>query len=650
MNLVKFILLQYYTILRMLKKTLLLISVFLLLLVTYNLSLVPRVHAANDFLSSYDVSYVIDHNGQTQVNQKITIENLTSEKYIKSYQVTVSSDKIFEITAGDSQGQININIQKNDGKTVIKADFNDQVVGKGKKLVWNLSYKNPEIIEKHGLIWQIDIPTLTADNIGTYNLSLTVPTTLGQMAFMSPQPKNTERQFGASTYIFDKNQFITATFGLFQAFDFNLKYHLKNVHGTPIATEIALPPQTAYQDIFIKNINPPPEDVRVDDDGNWLAKFYMETNQSFDVTVLGLAKLYPAPRENIKILPEKTRRLYLSSKKYWEAGDGEIVKRAQELKSPEKIYQYVADTLKYDPARLNQPTIERYGASKALKNPNSAVCMEFTDLFIALSRAAGIPAREINGYAFGGNKSLRPLGLAGSDGDILHSWPEYWDDVGGWVPVDPTWGATTGGADYFHQFDLNHLVLAIHGLSSTQPFPAGAYKYDSSQSGDVQVTFADVLPDVILQAELSVDLPNEVWAGLPLFAKIAVKNTGNSLIPEGNLQVNATNFRISQSSFNLGSLPPYARRIIKTNLSASDWFFSGQGEVRVSLNDQEYAKNVLIKPFFKDAIPAAGVSVGIITLSAAAFIIAKKSRRISVQKQPGLDNLRGQGDQPKSAG
>ncbi len=615
------------------------------LFILHLLSLSPVSAQASDFLTSYDVGYIIDPNGQTQVDQKITIENLTSEKYIKSYQVTVSSDRIFDISAADSQGLLNLNIEKTGGKSIIKADFNDQIVGKGKKLFWTLKYKNPEIIEKQGLIWQIDIPALTGETMGSYNLNLTIPNTLGQMAFMSPQPQDIKRQSGDTLYVFDKNQFITATFGRFQGFDFTLKYHLKNPHGTPIATEVALPPQTSHQDILIKNIDPPPADVRIDDDGNWLAKFYMETNQSFDITVSGTAKLYPASRDNVKILSGKARKLYLSPKKYWEVDNSEITKKAQELKSPGKIYQYVVSQLEYDFTRLNQSTIERYGAVKALKNPKSAVCMEYTDLFIALSRAAGIPAREINGYAFGGNKTLRPLGLAGNEGDILHSWPEYWDDTQGWVPVDPTWGSTTGGADYFNQFDLNHLVLAIHGLSSTQPFPAGAYKYNLSESGDVQVDFANSLPDTILQAELGVDLPDEVWAGLPLFAKITVKNNGNSLIPEGNLQVSATNFRISQSSFNLGALPPYAKRTIKTNLSASGWFFSGEGKLSVSLNDQEYAKKVLIKPFFRDVTSVVGVSLGIIIFAATAVIFAKRSGRVFVQKQPETDNLRGQSHQ-----
>ena len=39
-------------------------------------------------------------------------------------------------------------------------------------------------------------------------------------------------------------------------------------------------------------------------------------------------------------------------------------------------------------------------------------------------------------------------------------------------PVDPTWGDTTGGVDYYNFFDLNHIVFAYNGKSSEQPPPA----------------------------------------------------------------------------------------------------------------------------------------------------------------------------------
>ena len=55
-------------------------------------------------------------------------------------------------------------------------------------------------------------------------------------------------------------------------------------------------------------------------------------------------------------------------------------------------------------------------------------CTEHTVLFVALSRAAGIPAREVAGV----------VAIERGEGLYYHAWPEVW--VGQWVALDPTLG------------------------------------------------------------------------------------------------------------------------------------------------------------------------------------------------------------------
>jgi len=89
-------------------------------------------------------------------------------------------------------------------------------------------------------------------------------------------------------------------------------------------------------------------------------------------------------------------------------------------------------------------------------------CNEHTQLFLALARAAGLPARGAAGLAY-------------VDGQFYyHAWPEIW--LGRWVPVDPTLGEFPADAghlrfvvgDYRRQADLWRLVdaLRIDVLSS----------------------------------------------------------------------------------------------------------------------------------------------------------------------------------------
>jgi hypothetical protein len=141
------------------------------------------------------------------------------------------------------------------------------------------------------------------------------------------------------------------------------------------------------------------------------------------------------------------------------------------------------------------------GAVSALQNPNNAICMEFTDTFIAIARAAGIPAREVNGFAYTENPDLQPLGLVA---DVLHSWPEYYDkDKGAWIPIDPTWGSTTGGENFFDKLDLRHFTFVIHGKDSLKPYPPGSYKLGSNPQKDVYVSFGKLSTERLSKLNIS---------------------------------------------------------------------------------------------------------------------------------------------------
>src|SRR5690606_17741822 len=217
---------------------------------------------------------------------------------------------------------------------------------------------------------------------------------------------------------------------------------------------------------------PKPSNISLDTDSNWIAEYEMSPRQRIDVTAKGRVEIIAVPRPYINVSPQ-TLEANLAPTEFWPSDDPEIIKLAKSLGTPEAIYKYVVNTLHYDYGRA-KPNVERLGAKKALQNPNSAICTEFTDLFITLSRAAGIPAREVNGYAYTENPDIEPISLVA---DVLHAWPEYWnEEARTWIPVDPTWGATTQGVDYFNKLDLRHFAFVMHGVSDTKPFAPGSYK------------------------------------------------------------------------------------------------------------------------------------------------------------------------------
>ena len=86
-----------------------------------------------------------------------------------------------------------------------------------------------------------------------------------------------------------------------------------------------------------------------------------------------------------------------------------------------------------------------FGSSLTALESLSGDCTEHTVLFIALARAAGIPARICSGIAF-----------AQQDAFYYHFWAEVY--VGRWVQMDPTWGQTIA--------DANHIQLGGSTLES----------------------------------------------------------------------------------------------------------------------------------------------------------------------------------------
>lgn len=109
----------------------------------------------------------------------------------------------------------------------------------------------------------------------------------------------------------------------------------------------------------------------------------------------------------------------------------EIVSRAEDIVGNEtdlhrkvlKIYNFVTKHVRY------MAQDEEMGALWALNN-GVGDCSEYSYLFVALCRAARIPARIQAGFAFHSSSETTEDG---------HMWAEYYLENYGWIPVDATW-------------------------------------------------------------------------------------------------------------------------------------------------------------------------------------------------------------------
>lgn len=570
---------------------------FFLSTVSCLLFLVPKALASAEFETAYIVRYEVDTNGVTHVTQEISLTNKLSNVYATRYSFTLEAGRIENIYAEDVLGPLQTTAERQGKTTTINLSFNEQVVGTGKTLKFSLKYDALDLASKNGQVWEITIPKLSdPSQIDDYNLTLAVPKTFGEPAFITPKPISRRSEEKFNLYTFGKDQLISsggsAAFGSFQIFDFTLFYHLKNPEIVTAETKIAIPPDTAYQRVFYETIDPPPLNVEVDLDGNWLALYRLRAKEELDIKVSGSVKIFAQPQEYFLKPDQTVLEASLKDDVYWEVDNEEIKSYAERLSVPYEIYNLVIKTLSYDYDRVRKGA-ERFGAASALKNPEEAICTEFTDLFITLARAAGIPAREINGFAYTTNERLRPLSLIA---DILHAWPEYWDEKREvWVPVDPTWGDTTGGVDYFSKLDLNHFAFVIHGRSSQTPYPAGSYKLKDSVQKDIQVTFGEYEVEAPFQVGVDFDLPKRIFAGIETNGKIVIKNIGSTAIYNLPLAVESEFVTTDFPPETFAILPPFGNQAIELELATSGWFKSGQGSISTLVGKEKFVYNIKVE-------------------------------------------------------
>ncbi len=111
-----------------------------------------------------------------------------------------------------------------------------------------------------------------------------------------------------------------------------------------------------------------------------------------------------------------------------EVEDADIAALAQELRRPaarqtaEAIYQWIVRSVDDSGFAAREQSATRVLASRR------GDCSDMAWLFVALARAAGVPARYLGGWVVEGNALLTPEGF--------HNWAEF-HDGDGWRVADP---------------------------------------------------------------------------------------------------------------------------------------------------------------------------------------------------------------------
>jgi hypothetical protein len=577
-----------------------------------------------NFSVSLDTSYTVETDGNTKVSHHFKIKNLNPTVFIKQYGLKLSSSEISNVVTRDNTGEeISTEVVTTNNLTNIGITFPDQVVGQNKARDFTITYNNPDVAVISGQVLEVSIPQqANSDEFDQHKVSILTPLAYGLPTRARPESFNTklssDSQHILTTFENLLGEGASLLFGSTQIFDMDLRYSLENPTNTTSITQVALPPDTPYQRVNYKTLDPIPNEIHKDADGNWIATYKLEPNSATIVNAHLLIKITLDPDNSIPFaLPDKN---LLNSQKYWPTDHKNIKELTSGFDSLKDSYDYVVDSLEYDFNNIDSE-VERLGALGALENPSGSLCQEFSDLFITFARAQEVPARRITGYSYTQNEILRPLSFVE---DILHAWPEYFDsEKGTWVPVDPTWENTSGGVDYFNQFDLNHIVFAINGQSSQLPYPAGSYKLDGEEAAkDINVSFSNQFLSVSPSLEFKIVDKNLFKWPIPGTTKIFIFNqTGQA---HYNLALNftpensGTQLTIPQN-YNINYLLPFEKKEVKINAYADGFFWPKQENINISYNEQSTNITTTVVPIafkrFENPIFTLSVGAGLVTLA-----------------------------------
>ncbi len=486
-------------------------------------------------LIEVDREYTVTTNADVDVKETRIVQNTSSDKIITKS----GNSEVFTITAlyedldnerilremvntariTDKNGNsLNFNVSYNSGSAIIDVPYPSSITS-GSSYTFILEYTNTQLAQKVGALTDIFIQAFSDDfsfssSTVEYNYSTTlrVPNLLGEENFVIPDPQKKTSDLEFDVYEFSQDQligtYVWVQRGKIQYYDFEIKQPVpatedfntgnKNQYRMVIPRDMG--GEKIDQKVYFTNFSPEPIFIEEDGDGNLIGVFEFPSHKSGEIVISGYSVVETLDGFDIEnagtlsdlegVLPP----VYYSASQYWEVDAEPIQTKASELKGDSSdiytivssTYQFIVDSIDYSQVKRFGLNI-RQGALKTL-NGGAAVCMEYSDLYIALLRAQGIPARAAFGYGY---DSKDP-----ADQQELHQWVQvYIPSTGRWLNIDPTWGengpALIGG-------DMNHFLTHVASENPNEPATLSGKTYGNKVSfEDVQfsIQVRDKLPN-----------------------------------------------------------------------------------------------------------------------------------------------------------
>lgn len=399
------------------------------------------------------------------------------------------------ITISDSYGR-NLSfdtLEQNEASVVIGVKFPQNIVY-SQSYTLSLNYNAYGLLVNTGNIRDVYIPAFSENYvfsneqyIETVKTSIRIPKNLGEINFVSV-PHLLEETESETVVTIDSANLVGNpawiqvgttqyySFELTQPYDktTQIPFYMNTI-TFPIPRNIVSGP--INQKVYFESFSTKPSRIYKDEEENLIAEFKIPANQTSEVKINGYVEITQTPnfsKDNWGNISDIQMKNALNESEYWEVNAAEIVQTAKDLKTSDSVYEQTLKTYNFVIDKIDYSTVKRFGLNErqgALKTleGGAAVCMEYSDLFITLMRAQGIPARAAFGYGYS------TLDYDSSENNTVnHQWAEvYAPSLDTWVSIDTTWG--DGGLELIGG-DLNHVYFHVASQSPIVP-SSTAIKY-----------------------------------------------------------------------------------------------------------------------------------------------------------------------------
>jgi transglutaminase-like putative cysteine protease len=379
-------------------------------------------------------------------------------------------------------------------------------IAPGKKMTFQIEYTNFGLIEKKGALidfyasgYKKDPNAQSATQANTlateyvFDTYVSIAKTLPAINLVTPDNHDLADTKTYSKYYFSHesllDKYIWIQIGKKQYYKFTIKQKVtatetsnngyENEYRLIVPRDIDEP--MIYQKVYFTNINPQPSYADQDVEGNLILGFKRPSSETSLITVEGYAEvgrndgLVNATTSGNKAdLNLNNQDSYLNpdvrnsdklDSLYWQVNDNQIKSVVSQQVGGEKnvytiskkLYDFVINKIDYSKVKrfgIN----ERQGAIKTL-NTGAGVCMEYADLYLTLTRAAGIPTRAVFGYGYDSKMQ--------DDQQEAHQWVQvFMPALNKWVSIDVTWGES---GMQMAEGTLNHFFTHVTSINPNSP-------------------------------------------------------------------------------------------------------------------------------------------------------------------------------------